>query len=94
MIATAHAAFLRVRNLLRDQLPHQLGELIIARQRRAAKIQRVVTDRIPQHSISFQSVICGEIAEGGAITVDVADGAFIFPTTQPEPIAIPEPVAA
>jgi len=34
----------------------------------------------------------GEIAEGSAITVDMADGAFGFHTTQPEPL--PEPIAA
>ncbi|MDQ2783475.1 MAG: AAA family ATPase, partial [Chloroflexota bacterium] len=51
-------------------------------------IQSAILDEVAS------SVIRGEIAEGGAITVDMADGAFVFHTTQPEPIEIPEPVAA
>ena len=36
----------------------------------------------------------GEIAEGSAITVDLADGQFVFQTTQPETVPTLEPVAA
>ena len=51
-------------------------------------IQSAILDEVAS------AVIRGEIAEGSAITVDVADGTFVFHTTQPEPVAIPEPVAA
>ncbi len=40
------------------------------------------------------AVIRGEIEEGSAITVDVADGQFVFHTTRPEAVPAPEPVAA
>jgi len=40
------------------------------------------------------AVIRGEIAEGSAITVDMADDAFVFHTTQPELVEVPEPIAA
>ncbi len=51
-------------------------------------IQSAILDEVAS------AVIRGEIAEGSAITVDLADGAFVFHTTQPEPVEIPEPVAA
>ncbi|MGI8687314.1 MAG: ATP-dependent Clp protease ATP-binding subunit, partial [Thermomicrobiales bacterium] len=49
-------------------------------------IQSAILDEVAS------AVIRGEIAEGSAITVDMADGAFVFHTTQPEPQ--PEPVEA
>jgi ATP-dependent Clp protease ATP-binding subunit ClpB len=51
-------------------------------------IQSAILDEVAS------AVIRGEIAEGSAITVDLADGAFTFHTTQPETIEVPEPVAA
>jgi len=51
-------------------------------------IQSAILDEVAS------AVIRGEIAEGSAITVDMADGAFVFHTTQPEPISVPEPIAA
>jgi ATP-dependent Clp protease ATP-binding subunit ClpB len=51
-------------------------------------IQSAILDEVAS------AVIRGEIAEGSAITVDVADGQFVFHTTQPEAVPAPEPVAA
>jgi ATP-dependent Clp protease ATP-binding subunit ClpB len=51
-------------------------------------IQSAILDEVAS------AVIRGEIAEGSAITVDVADGQFVFHTTQPEAVPTPEPVAA
>jgi len=49
-------------------------------------IQSAILDEVAS------AVIRGEIEEGSAITVDVADGQFAFHTTHPEPL--PEPVEA
>jgi len=51
-------------------------------------IQSAILDEVAS------AVIRGEIAEGSAITVHMADGAFVFHTTQPELVEIPESVAA
>jgi ATP-dependent Clp protease ATP-binding subunit ClpB len=51
-------------------------------------IQSAILDEVAS------AVIRGEIEEGSAITVDVADGAFTFHTTQPELAPVAEPIAA
>ena len=51
-------------------------------------IQSAILDEVAS------ALIRGEIAEGSAITVDVADGRFVFHTTQPATVPAAEPVAA